>query len=119
MPRKGGVPENLTNRKKGDKALPGAGRKKGIPNRATILKRWLSLEETIKNPITGEFESLTQADILILEQLKKARKGDVHAYDRLLKEYYDCLEREKDRKDKSQQQGQQIKINIVNGAELD
>ena len=41
MPRKGGVPENLTKRKKGAPGLPGAGRPKQLPALEEIVKKVL------------------------------------------------------------------------------
>jgi hypothetical protein len=61
-----------------------SGRPKGSLNRKTIVKRWLESEETIKNPITGEKEKLTQADIMTLALIKKARSGDVQAFKELM-----------------------------------
>jgi hypothetical protein len=75
--------ENLKSVKKGEVLNP-AGRPKGSLNRATIAKQWLEAMESAKNPITGEDERLTQADIITLAQIKKARKGDTHAYKALM-----------------------------------
>lgn len=76
-------PENLKNIKPGQVLNP-KGRGKGTLNRATIAKQWLEAMESAKNPITGEDERLTQADIITLAQIKKARKGDTAAYKALM-----------------------------------
>ena len=79
MPNK----ENLIPAAKGDVRNP-KGRGKGTLNRATIAKQWLSAIEAAVNPITGINERLTQADIITLAQIKKARKGDTQAYKALM-----------------------------------
>jgi hypothetical protein len=64
------------------------GRPKGSLNRATIVKRWLSTIENVKNPLTGENEHLTEEDIITLSIIRKARNGDVQAYKALLDSAY-------------------------------
>ncbi len=64
------------------------GRPKGSLNRSTIAKKWLEVMESVKNPITGENERLSQEDIMTLAVLKKARNGDVNAYKELLNNGY-------------------------------
>jgi hypothetical protein len=61
-----------------------AGRPKGVRNRSTIVREWMEAIERAKNPITGETEELSQADIATLAVLKKARSGDVNAYRELM-----------------------------------
>jgi hypothetical protein len=68
---------------KGQSGNP-AGRPKGLRNRSTIVREWMEAMERTKNPITGETEELTQADIATLAVLKKARSGDVNAYRELM-----------------------------------
>jgi len=60
------------------------GRGKGVPNTATIIRKWLAAKEEINNPITGKKGRLTQLDIMILAQVKKARDGDVTSFGALL-----------------------------------
>jgi hypothetical protein len=79
MPNK----ENLIPAKKGDVRNPN-GKPKGTRNRSTIVREWMEAMERTKNPITGETEELTQADIATLAVLKKARSGDVNAYRELM-----------------------------------
>jgi hypothetical protein len=77
--------ENLKPFKKGyDKRRENNGRPKGSRNRSTIVRQWLEVKETIKNPITQELEELEQVDIITLGLIKKARKGDVQAYRELM-----------------------------------
>jgi len=64
------------------------GRIKGSFNRSTIVKRWLSTIENIKNPVTGEDEYLSEEDIITLSIIRKARGGDVQAYKALLDSAY-------------------------------
>lgn len=71
--------DNLTPFKKGQSGNP-KGRPKGSKNRSTIIKKWLEVEEKAINPITGEEELLSQEDIISLQAIGKARKGDISAY---------------------------------------
>ena len=64
------------------------GRPKGSLNRSTIAKKWLEVNEKIKNPITGDSEVLSQEDAITLALINKARKGDVNAYRALLDSGY-------------------------------
>lgn len=65
-----------------------AGRPKGIPNAATRYKRLLSLVSKAPNPVTGELEEYTQAELMDVAIINKALKGDISAY----KEIHDRLE---------------------------
>jgi hypothetical protein len=64
------------------------GRPKGSKNRSTIARTWLSASQVQKNPISGKDEELTQEDIITLQQIHKARKGDTNAYKALLDSAY-------------------------------
>jgi len=75
--------DNLTSWKKGQSGNPG-GRKKGVPNSKTRLKRLLELTENLTNPITKEIEGFTVAEQLDLAQIIKARTGDTKAYNAIL-----------------------------------
>ena len=79
--------ENLIPFKKGESGNP-VGRPVGTKNRSTIAKKWLETPEKFKNPITGEIEELTQEDIGTLALVKKARQGDVRAYESLMDSAY-------------------------------
>ena len=74
--------ENLIPAKKGEIRNPkGRGHARG---RATIVKEWLMVEQKFKNPLTGQEEILSQADIMTLALINKARKGDVNAFRELM-----------------------------------
>ena len=46
------------------------------------------VEQDYKNPITGTVETLSQADIMTLAIISKARKGDVAAFRELMDSGY-------------------------------
>ena len=74
--------QNLIPAKKGDIRNPkGRGHARG---RATIVREWLMVEQKFKNPLTGQEEILSQADIMTLAVINKARKGDVIAFRELM-----------------------------------
>lgn len=73
----------IVHAEKGETANPN-GRPKGTRNRATIVREWLETMESYVNPITKEKERLSQADIITLALINKARKGDVAAYKELM-----------------------------------
>lgn len=65
-----------------------AGRPKGSKNRSTIAKYWLEVNQNLKNPLTGESETMSQEDLMTLALIKKAREGDVNAYKALMDSGY-------------------------------
>ena len=75
--------QNLIPAKKGEIRNP-KGRGKGARNRKTIVREWLMVEQKFKNPLTGQEEILSQADIMTLAIISKARKGDVAAFRELM-----------------------------------
>ena len=75
--------EDLIPFKKGESGNPN-GRPKGSKNRSTIARRWLEVNQSLKNPITGENETMSQEDLMTLALIKKAREGDVNAYKALM-----------------------------------
>ena len=75
--------QNLIPAKKGEIRNP-KGRGKGVRGRATIVREWLMVEQKFKNPLTGKEEILSQADIMTLAVISKARKGDVIAFRELM-----------------------------------
>lgn len=82
-------PENLKPAwKEGDPSPNPEGRPKGSRNRSTIAREILALMEKMKNPVTGKEEKLTQEEIMTLAILKKARGGDVRAYQALMDSGY-------------------------------
>ena len=72
---------------KGESGNP-KGRPKGSKNRSTIAKYWLSIEQNLKNPLTGDTEEMSQEDLMTLALIKKAREGDVNAYKALMDSGY-------------------------------
>jgi hypothetical protein len=72
---------------KGESGNPN-GRPKGSKNRSTIARQWLEVNQSLKNPITGEQEIMSQEDLMTLALIKKAREGDVAAYKALMDSGY-------------------------------
>jgi len=79
--------ENLIPYEKGQSGNPN-GRPKGSKNRSTIAKKWLQVEQDLKNPLTGDNEVMSQEDLMTLALIKKARTGDATAYQKLLDSAY-------------------------------
>ena len=73
--------------KKGESGNP-KGYPKGQKNRSTIARRWLEVNQSLKNPLTGEQETMSQEDLATLALIKKAREGDVYAYKALMDSAY-------------------------------
>jgi hypothetical protein len=72
---------------KGESGNP-AGRPKGAKNRSTVARQWLEVNQSLKNPLTGETELMSQEDLMTLAIIKKAREGDVAAYKALMDSGY-------------------------------
>jgi hypothetical protein len=72
---------------KGESGNPN-GRPKGAKNRSTIAKKWLEVEQDLKNPLTSETERMSQEDLMTLALIKRAREGDVNAYKALMDSGY-------------------------------
>lgn len=72
---------------KGESGNPN-GRPKGVKNRSTIAKQWLEVNQKLKNPLTGNEETMSQEDLMTLALIKKAREGDVAAYKALMDSGY-------------------------------
>lgn len=79
--------EELNQFKQGESGNPN-GRPKGAKNRSTIARKWLEVNQNLKNPITGEQETMSQEDMITLALIKKARDGDVNAYKELMNSGY-------------------------------
>lgn len=79
--------ENLKPAQKGEVRNPN-GRPKGALNRSTIARKWLEVNQSLKNPLTGENETMSQEDLMTLALIKKAREGDVSAYKALMDSGY-------------------------------
>ena len=72
---------------KGESGNPN-GRPKGAKNRSTIAKYCLDVNQNLKNPLTGENQTMSQEDLMTLALIKKARDGDVAAYKALMDSGY-------------------------------
>ncbi len=72
---------------KGESGNPN-GRPKGSKNRSTIARYWLEINQKLKNPLTGQDETMSQEDLMTLALIKKAREGDVNAYKALMDSGY-------------------------------
>ena len=79
--------DNLIPFQKGQSGNP-KGRPVGSKNRSTIAKKWLEIEQKLKNPLTNEVEKMSQEDLMTLALIKKAREGDTQAYQKLLDSAY-------------------------------
>ena len=79
--------KNLIPAQKGEVRNPN-GRPKGAKNRSTIARQWLEVNQSLKNPLTGEQETMSQEDLMTLALIKKAREGDVAAYKALMDSGY-------------------------------
>lgn len=79
--------DNLIPFKKGQSGNP-KGRPVGSKNRSSIAKKWLRVEQDLKNPLTSEMETMSQEDLMTLALIKKAREGDTQAYQKLLDSAY-------------------------------
>jgi hypothetical protein len=60
------------------------GRPKGAKNRATVAKAMLAILEKGAHPITGEEVEFTQEELITLAMIRKARRGDVNAYNAVM-----------------------------------
>jgi hypothetical protein len=74
--------QNLTPFQKGNPGGPG--RPKGVQNSKTRLLRLLELVQKKKNPITGEEEEYTVLELMDMQQIAKALRGDDKAYREVL-----------------------------------
>jgi hypothetical protein len=96
--------------KTGQSANP-PGTPMGKPNPRPRLQRLLAITQDLTNPITGEVEGFTVLEQLDLQQIIKARKGDLAAY----KEIIDRLEG----KAKQDKQDTNISVNFGKFVEED
>jgi hypothetical protein len=99
---------------KGESGNP-AGRPKGTKNRSTIARQWLEVNQSLKNPLTGEKEIMSQEDLMTLALIKKAREGDVSAYKALMDSGYGAPLQQIDQT--LEQTINEIKVNIVRPTE--
>jgi len=75
--------QNLIPAKKGEVRNPN-GKPKGIQNSKTRLLRLLELVQKKKNPITGEEEEFTVLELMDMQMIAKALKGDQRAYQEVI-----------------------------------
>lgn len=75
--------QNLTPFPKGVSGNP-AGKPKGTEHSKTRLKRILDLVQKRKNPITGEEEDFTVLELMDMQMIAKALKGDQRAYQEVM-----------------------------------
>jgi hypothetical protein len=87
--------DNLKKFEKGESGNP-AGRPKGAKGRATIARYWLEVNQNLKNPLTGESQTMSQEDLMTLALIKKARDGDVAAYKALMDSGYGAPKQDMD-----------------------
>jgi hypothetical protein len=72
--------DNLVHFEKGQSGNPN-GRPKGVQNSKTRLLRLLELVQKKRNPITGEEEDFTVLELMDMQMISKALKGDQKAYE--------------------------------------
>lgn len=76
--------ENLIVYEKGQSGNPN-GRPKGSKNRKALAKKWMTMLETVTNPITKETEQLSQEDLCFLSMIAAARfKKDTKAFELIM-----------------------------------
>lgn len=75
--------QNLKPYPKGVSGNP-AGKPKGTEHSKTRLKRLLELVQKKRNPITGEDEEFTVLELMDMQMIAKALKGDQRAYQEVI-----------------------------------
>lgn len=66
------------------------GKPKGTISFKTRIKKWLEVEMEDENPETGKREKMALIDILILAQIKKAKRGNDRSFE-LIKNHIESL----------------------------
>jgi hypothetical protein len=75
--------QNLKPYPKGVSGNP-AGKPKGVQHSKTRLLRLLELVQKKKNPITGDEEDFTVLELMDMQMIAKALKGDQRAYETVI-----------------------------------
>ena len=75
--------EHIGQFKKGQSGNP-AGKPKGTQHSKTRLLRLLDLVQKKRNPITGEEEEFTVLELMDMQMIAKALKGDQKAYEAVI-----------------------------------
>lgn len=86
------------------------GRIEGVPNRSTVLRKWLLAELDIINPITRDKERGTVEDEVMLALITQARKGEIPAIKEVLDTMYGKL---KEQHQHSGEDGGPLEISVV------
>jgi hypothetical protein len=60
------------------------GKRKGTPNSATIIRKWLEVKSKLVDPLTGETTKMSHYDAVVLAQIAKALKADTPAFKELM-----------------------------------
>lgn len=89
MANKNAIPPEHGKFKTGQSGNPN-GRPKGVPNTSTRLQRFLNATRRGKNPVSGEEEEFTVAELMDLQQIAKAIKGDTAAWEKILDRLEAC-----------------------------
>ena len=105
--------DNLKPFEQGESGNPN-GRPKGSRNRSTIARQWLEVNQSLKNPLTGEQETMSQEDLMTLALIKKARDGDVNAYKALMDSGYGAPLQQIEQN--LEQTIKEIQVNIISNA---
>ena len=104
--------QNLKNWEKGVSGNP-KGRPKGALGRATIVKQWMEAKQSLKNPISGELEMLSQEDAGTLALIHKMRQGDVAAYRALMDSLYGAVKQTMELSQAEQPIFKQLDIDVI------
>lgn len=79
--------ESLNNLQLFQKGVSGnpKGKPKGAKSRKSLARKWLTAIEHAKNPITKEYEDLSQEDMMMLSMIYAVKaKQDVKAFEALM-----------------------------------
>lgn len=103
--------ENLKPFEKGNTL--GKGRPKGSKNRATVVREFMEVTQNLKNPITGEYQMLSQEALGTLAMINKMHKGDVAAYKALMDSLYGAVRQTMELSQAEQPIFKQLDIDVI------